>query len=58
MGEQILEFCIAFASGGIKPKSVLLGQDDFYTLEKRGVAVAKNKPLKVFQRLKNLYKDQ
>ena len=38
MGEQILEFCIAVASGEIKPKSVLLGQDDFIPW-KRGVSL-------------------
>ncbi len=38
MGESILEYCIAVASGEIKPKSVLLGQDDFIPW-KRGVSL-------------------
>lgn len=38
MGEQILEYCIAVASGEITPKSVILGQDDFIPW-KRGVSL-------------------
>jgi altronate hydrolase len=38
MGEEILEYCIAAASGTIIPKAVLLGQDDFIPW-KRGVSL-------------------
>jgi altronate hydrolase len=38
MGEEILEYCIKAASGEIKPKAVLLNQDDFIPW-KRGVSL-------------------
>jgi altronate hydrolase len=38
MGEEILDYCIKAASGGITPKAVLLGQDDFIPW-KRGVSL-------------------
>ncbi|MEO6550886.1 MAG: altronate dehydratase family protein [Ferruginibacter sp.] len=38
MGEDILEYCIKAASGGITPKAVLLNQDDFIPW-KRGVSL-------------------
>ncbi len=38
MGEAILEYCIAAASGEITPKAVLLNQDDFIPW-KRGVSL-------------------
>jgi altronate hydrolase len=38
MGEEILEYCIRAASGGITPKAVLLNQDDFIPW-KRGVSL-------------------
>ncbi len=38
MGEQILDFIIEIASGNIKPKAVLLNQDDFIPW-KRGVSL-------------------
>ncbi len=38
MGEEILEYCIAAASGEVIPKAVLLNQDDFIPW-KRGVSL-------------------
>jgi altronate hydrolase len=38
MGEEILNYCIAAASGEIVPKAVLLNQDDFIPW-KRGVSL-------------------
>ncbi|MGF7232485.1 MAG: altronate dehydratase, partial [Arachidicoccus sp.] len=38
MGEEILEYCIKFASGELVPKAVLLNQDDFIPW-KRGVSL-------------------
>ncbi|MFZ9386245.1 MAG: UxaA family hydrolase [Chitinophagaceae bacterium] len=38
MGEAILEYCIRAASGEVKPKAVLLNQDDFIPW-KRGVSL-------------------
>jgi altronate hydrolase len=38
MGERILDFCIAVASGEIVPKAVQLQQDDFIPW-KRGVSL-------------------
>jgi altronate hydrolase len=38
MGEQILEYCIKAAGGGVTPKAVLLNQDDFIPW-KQGVSL-------------------
>ena len=38
MGEEILEYIIQVASGNIKPKAVVLNQDDFIPW-KRGVSL-------------------